>query len=541
MRAAFWAATFGFFTTFFSCFAPGALGAYYKRPVSQGGLGLSQETLSDGGAFAVTGTILMRVLAGPMCDIMGARLTFVTLLLIGIPGMIIFAFCTSGATFILGRVIIGLSLATFVTCQVWCSQFFSKGIVGTVNATAGGWGNLGGAITLLLMPQIVNGFIDATTASMGNAGSIDFSWRMAMIIPAFMHLATATYIFFARDLPDGNYKELEKAGVKQKSKGAMGAGQLFALGFSNTNALIMLITYGLCFGVELCMNNKLTPYFTRYYGMNPRIAGPLAACFGLMNIFARSWGGILSDFMMKKAGLRGRIWAMWIIQTIEGFLCMLMGFVTVGMDGPDEPGFKTQIQQGVFTHSDGVVYTVPGTLGEVGKCASELIRAPATALVNGVSQPFPIAENTLVMIQDPGTTCVHNGGTLGLTMFVMICFSICVQMAEGLHYGIVPYISRTALGVCSGMVGAGGNAGALISSKYIVGARNLDAGFIRLGIVIMAGSLTMHGIFFPGHGGMLLPKTLNYDPQLIKEEAGQKGSDELDFTKSNQGGITAQA
>ena len=51
----------------------------------------------------------------------------------------------------------------------------------------------------------------------------------------------------------------------------------------------------------------------------------------------------------------------------------------------------------------------------------------------------------------------------------------------------------------------------------------------------------MHGIFFPGHGGMLLPKTLNYDPQLIKEEAGQKGSDELDFTKSNQGGITAQA
>ena len=36
------------------------------------------------------------------------------------------------------------------------------------------------------------------------------------------------------------------------------------------------------------MNNKLTPYFTRYYGMNRRIAGPLAACFGLMNIFARS-------------------------------------------------------------------------------------------------------------------------------------------------------------------------------------------------------------------------------------------------------------
>merc|ERR1719502_1305117 len=107
----FWAATIGFFCTFFSCFAPGALGVYYKRAPPDG-LGLDKKTLSDAGAFAVTCTIVMRVLAGPMCDYFGARKTFAILL------------------------IIGLSLATFVTCQVWCSQFFAKNIVGTVNATA---------------------------------------------------------------------------------------------------------------------------------------------------------------------------------------------------------------------------------------------------------------------------------------------------------------------------------------------------------------------------------------------------------------------
>ena len=32
----FWAATIGFFCTFFSCFAPGALGIYYKKPPSAG-------------------------------------------------------------------------------------------------------------------------------------------------------------------------------------------------------------------------------------------------------------------------------------------------------------------------------------------------------------------------------------------------------------------------------------------------------------------------------------------------------------------------
>ena len=106
------------------------------------------------------------------------------------------------------------------------------------------------------------------------------------------------------------------------------------------------------------------------------------------------------------------------------------------------------------------------------------------------------------------------------------------QMAEGLHFGIVPYISRPALGVVSGMVGAGGNTGALLSIKYIVGAKNLDAGFIRLGVIIIIGSLSMLLIFFPGEGGIILPKSFPYNPQLIKAASDQKGSDELDFNKA---------
>merc|ERR1711988_1056016 len=101
--------------------------------------------------------------------------------------------------------------------------------------------------------------------------------------------------------------------------------------------------------------------------------------------------------------------------------------------------------------------------------------------------------------------CVVTSGRLGVTMLVMILFSLCVQMAEGLHFGIVPYISRPALGVVSGMVGAGGNTGALIATRYIIGkdgyGKGIDAGFINLGIVIMTLSLTMHFIYFPEDGG----------------------------------------
>merc|ERR1719326_2262710 len=101
--------------------------------------------------------------------------------------------------------------------------------------------------------------------------NINIAWRIAMILPICMHLGSMALIWTGRDLPDGSYKQLEASGAKQKQKGAA---NVLALGFSNTNALIMLVTYGLCFGVELCMNNKLTPYMTRYYGLKPSEAGP---------------------------------------------------------------------------------------------------------------------------------------------------------------------------------------------------------------------------------------------------------------------------
>ena len=231
------------------------------------------------------------------------------------------------------------------------------------------------------------------------------------------------------------------------------------LGFSNTNALIMTITYGLCFGVELTMNNKLVPYFTGYYGLHPTLAGPLGACFSLMNLCCRAWGGMLSDIASKSAGLRGRITAMWVVQTIEGLFCILMGLVTLPYDGPDEDvypasyGSPAANVQGIYKWGT-QDFKINGTLGSLSPCSSAMIRSPEDAWVadrNGVDQwtPMPVSPDSLIMIKDPGSTCVHNQDTLLTTMICMICFSICVQMAEGLHFGIVPYISRPALGVVS--------------------------------------------------------------------------------------------
>ena len=52
----------------------------------------------------------------------------------------------------------------------------------------------------------------------------------------------------------------------------------------------------------------------------------------------------------------------------------------------------------------------------------------------------------------------------------------------------------------------------------------------RTAVVIMGASLIMHLIYFPDEGGILLPKGLPFNPQLVKEKEGQKGADELDFS-----------
>ena len=173
---------------------------------------------------------------------------------------------------------------------------FSKSIVGVANATAGGWGNLGGGMTTLLMPVIYRAF-------MGVTNNENIAWRLCFIVPFVLHILGAIACLTGRDLPDGNYGELEKQGSKQKSSASV----VIKVGASNINAWILTITYGLCFGVELTMTNVATLYFYEYHAMSQILAGTFGSIFGLVNICARSCGGITSDWANRNYGMRGRI------------------------------------------------------------------------------------------------------------------------------------------------------------------------------------------------------------------------------------------
>ena len=143
---------------------------------------------------------------------------------------------------------------------------------------------------------------------------------------------------------------------------------------------------------------------------------------------------------------------------------------------------------------------------------------------------------------DLGDECISNRNVAGVCLFIMIIFSIFVQAAEGLHYGIVPYVSRPALGVVSGMVGAGGSLGSVITlAIFFSGAFRDDSGIVYMGVYILAVTGLLALVYFPEHGSMLFPKGAlkNYDPQLIKPPAGYLGADFLDLSNLNVAGKQA--
>ena len=77
---------------------------------------------------------------------------------------------------------------------------------------------------------------------------------------------------------------------------------------------------------------------------------------------------------------------------------------------------------------------------------------------------------------------------LFLAIPTLILFSLFTQMAEGATYSVVPFINKKALGAVAGVVGAGGNAGAVAAGFLFKGSIDWSEAFLIIGMVVTAAS-----------------------------------------------------
>jgi MFS transporter, NNP family, nitrate/nitrite transporter len=371
----------GFFVAFLSWYAWAPL----ISKTIKADIHLTQTEIANSNIVALAATLIVRAVAGPLCDRFGPRLVFAGTLIAGaIPTA--FAFAVKDAKGLIAiRFFVGILGGSFVPCQVWSTGFFDKNIVGTANAFTGGFGNSGGGVTYWVMPAIFNSFEHTYHLSAHNA------WRRAFFVPFGIIIGIAfLMVLLCPDTPTGKWSERfnavednlrsehvaghqivhsglgedrrqshvvphEKDEKSSQTTGDVEAavGDVIEVDAEYTHEIVQKPTpmeilkvcispqtLALCacyfnsFGSELAINGILGAYYLKNFPkLNQTSSGNWAAMFGVLNIYGRPLGGIVSDLIYKYTD--GNLWAKKIWIHFLGF-SMAIFMIAIGFLNPHD-------------------------------------------------------------------------------------------------------------------------------------------------------------------------------------------------------------
>ncbi|KAI1817744.1 nitrate transporter [Poronia punctata] len=422
-------------------------------------LHLTPAQVANSNIVSLSATLLVRYLAGPLCDLFGPRYVFAGTLLFGAIPLGLAPLVKDAQGLYVSRFFIGVLGGSFVPCQVWCTAFFDKNVVGSANALAGGWGNAGGGITYFIMPAVFNSFA-ARGYTTGQA------WRLAFIVPLIIVIITGvSMLAFCPDTPTGKWSEryilvepidgiagvsghvTDKSAVDSSSKSSdsvkeadnekekkanyadeavMSRGEVIDIIIegetvqkptlssalrilSSPQTLFHIVTYLCSFGGELAINSILSAYYVHNFpSISSTYSANVAAIFGFLNFITRPLGGLLSDVLYKATG--HSLWAKKGLIVVCGVLTGVLLLVIGRLDPTDLPTM------------------------------------------------------------------------LGLVSLM----AVFLEAGNGANFGLVPHVHPHANGVVSGTTGASGNLGGLLFSiifRFVGGGTGYAKAFWIIGVI----------------------------------------------------------
>ncbi|KAN0061890.1 hypothetical protein ACQY0O_005884 [Thecaphora frezii] len=370
---AFWLATLGFFTAFFSWFAFSPL---VPEAVKKD-LKLTADQVTNSNMASLGGTAIVRLVAGPACDRFGPRKVLATLLILGAIPSGLAALVTNIHGLEAVRFFISILGGTFVPTQAWTTTFFDKSIVGTANAFSGGWGNLGGGVTVAVMIGLYERYVKAGYSS-------HLAWRLCfptVPVPCLL-LVAGMILLFGKDHPAGKWSRRHlfsgtAIAVAQGEKVTLDASEIAAqqqatrdnekapaklADFRPTGnsgdatqqvasvdtaqsepltvaTFLRILTdlrvwmcfscYFLTFGLETAMDAALPGLITTLFQSSTFTAvdaAYAASTYGLLNLVARPIGGICSDLLYARYGLRAKVLLLLATSCLQGVSMIGLGF-----------------------------------------------------------------------------------------------------------------------------------------------------------------------------------------------------------------------
>ncbi|XWW97176.1 hypothetical protein V2A60_005157 [Cordyceps javanica] len=406
-------------------------------------LHLTDAQVANSNIVSLVATLILRFATGPLCDQFGARRVFLGLLLLGcLPVGLAPLVRTAGGLYA-ARFFLGVLGATFVPCQVWCTGFFDKNVVGSANALAGGWGNAGGGITYFIMPAV----FDSLVARQGLSPSA--AWRVTFVVPLACLVACGLgMLLLCPDSPVGRWDERDervRENLRSLQVGAA-AGSSTDTGLAtptdthgsssdeekgklplpgapgglshqqavdiaegevvveprlrDTLAILLspqtafhVATYACSFGGELAINSVLGSYYKHNFPqLSQTAASNRAAVFGFLNVATRPLGGVVADALYRRSGRSGR-----------GLWCKKAWVTTCGV----------------------------------------------------------LAGALLVVVGRVDPSAARGFGPGALLALVTVA-AVFLEAGNGANFALVPHVHPAANGVVSGVTGAGGNLGGVL-------------------------------------------------------------------------------